>query len=30
MDIAIIELDTFVPSRIFARLEFKTKTTKTL
>jgi hypothetical protein len=30
MDIEIITLDTFVPGRIFVRLEFKAKTTKTL
>ena len=29
MDIDFVELDTFVPTRIFVRLSYKTKTTKT-
>jgi hypothetical protein len=30
MDIDMLELDTFVPRQLFGRLEYKTKTTKTL
>ena len=29
LDIDFVGLETFVPSRVFVRLEFKTKTTKT-
>ena len=29
MDIDMLEFDTFVPVRIFGRLSYKTKTTKT-